>query len=243
MKTPMTQGIATVLVLCAMFLAGCTTQRPQQHTVLDGLLLYYAFDKDSDGTVVDLSGNCNTGTMKGAKFISEGRVGGACVVGAKVGYIEVPDKNDWSFGSNPFSITMWFKANAAIEHGEHMFVGHDEGGGARNKWAFEVLQGSLGFHINGSTIRSQRIAFHRWIPEQDKWHHIAMTRDGNTYKTYVDGVCVESVINDAPIPSIKAPLTIGQAEGLFVEGSVDEVMVFKRALTDLDVKKLFYSVQ
>jgi hypothetical protein len=66
-----------------------------------------------------------------------------------------------------------------------------------------------------------------------------VTRNGDAYSIYVDGTRVSTDTNSLPIPVAKAPLTIGQAEGLYVEGTIDEVMIFDRALSGDEVKQIY----
>ncbi len=206
----------------------------------EGLVLYYAFDRDENGKVLDGSGKGNHGTVNGALWNPNGRVGGAYKVGKRLGYLQTPDQAAWSFGSKPFSICLWLKLDA-LPSGEQMLIGHDEGGGQRNKWVFGFSNGDLYFHINNPNSASYRIAAYPWTPQVGKWYHLAVTRSENGYNTYVDGFCVATDSNRAPVPTAEAPLTIGQAEGLYVEGLIDETMIFDRALSNEEVKNLYES--
>ncbi|NCD21955.1 MAG: LamG domain-containing protein, partial [Spartobacteria bacterium] len=143
----------------------------------------------------------------------------------------------WNFGDQPFSIALWIKLEQ-MPVGEQMIVGHDEGGGEQNKWAFEFWQGNLCFHVNSSRSESFRIGAIPWRGEVDRWHHLAVTREGSDFRIYKDGICVSEARHLLPVPSAKAPLTMGQAERLFVEGALDEVMLFDRELSADEVQGL-----
>jgi hypothetical protein len=196
---------------------------------LAGLILHYAFDADDGETVKDATGK-NNGTVVGAKWTPDGRIGGGYRVGRNVGYIQVPDSDLWSFEMRPFSICLWFRFDA-VPRGEQMFIGQDDGGGARNKWLFGFSNGELYFHTNNESGAGRRIAAHPWSPQVHEWHHFSVTRNGNTYSTYIDGVPVSTSDDPSPVPTSKAALTIGQAEELYVNGAIDEVMIFDRALS------------
>ncbi len=48
-----------------------------------------------------------------------------------------------------------------------------------------------------------------------QWYHVAVTRSGNTYKFYVDGVQNGTDRFDSnTMPNASAPLTLGKAEAL-----------------------------
>jgi hypothetical protein len=111
--------------------------------------------------------------------------------------------------------------------------------GERSKWAFQMQNGNLDFHINNPRRENYRIAASPWSPQTDRYYHLSVTRNGDTYSIYVDGTRFSTDSNPLPIPAAKAPLTIGQAEGLYVEGMVDEVMIFNRALSQDEVKQIY----
>ena len=57
---------------------------------------------------------------------------------------------------------------------------------------------------------------------------------------FVDGIPVGSEVNTVAIPNANAPLTIGQAEELgFMNGLLDEVTIYNRALTQGELQAIF----
>src|ERR1043166_87807 len=77
-------------------------------------------------------------------------------------------------------------------------------------------------------------------PNVGQWYHLAVTRNGNTYIIFVDGIPVGSEVNTVAIPNANAPLTIGQAEELgFMNGRLDEVTIYDRALTQAELQAIF----
>lgn len=202
-----------------------------------GLLLHYPFDTDTGDKVADVSGNGRDGMVKGARWTREGRIAGAYKVGRGDGHIETPDQDVWSFPGKDFSVCLWLKLSS-LPTGEQVLVGHDDGGGERNKWIFEFLNGNLDFHINNPRSQSYRIAAVPWRPETSRWYHLSVSRDKTTYILYVDGVAVSKEDNRLPLPAASAPLTIGQAEGLYVEGTIDELMIFDRALSAEEIQSV-----
>lgn len=202
-----------------------------------GLVLHYTFDGDDKNVVFDKSGSEHNGTVLGARYVPNGKMGGAYQVGKHAGFIQVPDQEAWKFDQKPFSISLWFMPGA-LPYGEQMIIAHNEGGGERNKWALEILNGNLCFHINTINSESFRIALSPWTPQVGRWYHLAVTRSDSTYKVYIDGACVATDVNHIPIPRINVPLTIGQGEGLYIEGLIDEVMIFERALMPEELRQL-----
>jgi hypothetical protein len=77
-------------------------------------------------------------------------------------------------------------------------------------------------------------------PNVGQWYHLAVTRNGNIYTIFVDGIQVGSDVNAVAIPNANAPLTIGQAEELgFMNGLLDEVTIYNRALTQGELQAIF----
>ena len=132
---------------------------------------------------------------------------------------------------------MWLKPTAQSSLTQ-FFIGQDEGGGNTNKWAFGTRRGSIVFHVNNPAFSGAWIASREWVPELGKWYHLAVVRSEDTYSIYIDATCVSSAANGIPIASIEAPLTIGRAEGAFTEGTIDEVMIFSRALSADEIRDL-----
>lgn len=203
----------------------------------NGLIAYYPFDDDDNRQVRDASGNGRDGTVQGAIPMREGRKGGAYRTGRRTGHLQIPNDPAWNFGDKPFSIVLWIKLEQ-MPFGEQMIVGHDEGGGEQNKWAFEFWQGNLCFHVNTPRSESFRIGATPWRGEVGRWYHLAVTREDDRFRIYVDGNWVSEAKHALPVPSAQAPLTIGQAEALFVDGALDEVMLFDRALSDEEIRNL-----
>ncbi|MDD4118369.1 MAG: LamG domain-containing protein [Kiritimatiellae bacterium] len=203
----------------------------------DGLLAYYPFDGDADGQVRDASGNGRNGQALGAVFVPDGRLGGAFRVGRRTGYIQIPHDPAWNFADRPFTIALWVKLEGP-PYGEQMMIGHDEGGGEQNKWAFEFWNGHLCFHVNTPRSESYRIAAIPWRGEPGQWHHVAVTRSEDRFQIYVDGAWVSEGKHVQPVPAARVPLTIGQAEVLFIEGLLDEIMIFERALPLHEIREI-----
>ena len=59
-------------------------------------------------------------------------------------------------------------------------------------------------------------------PLSNQWYHLAVNRKGSLYTTFVNGVAgIVSFNRFYTIPNAGVPLTIGQAEGFYINGSLD----------------------
>lgn len=148
-----------------------------------------------------------------------------------------------------FTISAWFKTNLNIPVGKIIFIvgkgelGSDYPGtnlnygiymtsSERIEGGFETLDGTDYF------VRSPK-SYNNY-----QWHHVALTYDGHVVRLYIDGVQVRNLFVPSADPDTtgKEPLRIG-AENLFAEtaprstfnGLIDEVRVWNRALTDVEI--------
>lgn len=80
-----------------------------------------------------------------------------------------------------------------------------------------------------------------------KWHYVAVTCDGNLIKMYVDGRLDLSAVEQysGPLDPGTAPLFIGgySSAPSFFKGMIDEVTIWKRALTGEEIKERFEKLE
>lgn len=78
------------------------------------------------------------------------------------------------------------------------------------------------------------------------WHHVAGTYDGNTLRLYVDGVLDASVAVGAKAIDVAADLFLGRnfaGTDFGLAGTLDEVMIYGRALSATEVFQTYLSTQ
>ena len=81
---------------------------------------------------------------------------------------------------------------------------------------------------------------HTGVDLDTNWHHYALTYDGTTLRLYEDGVEVGAQ-STTVVTIDDNPLRIGgqsKAVDRFWDGTIDEVKIYKRALTTAEVKRL-----
>jgi hypothetical protein len=131
-------------------------------------------DSSTSGHVVPALGNAAIST-------SEKKYGAGSVYFDGTGdYITVPDSTDWTFGSNPFTIEFYvrpqsFSSKQCISNKDtawFIFVDDD------NK-----------FHawFSASSVWSIKLASSNTY-SAESWHHVALVRNGSSWKMYIDGV-------------------------------------------------------
>ncbi len=203
----------------------------------EGLVLYLSFD-DLDGDVIeDLSGNGNNGENHGATPV-EGKHGMALEYEGITTWVIVPDTPDLNFGpDDSLTAICWARV-----------IGPPSGqGNLLAKYA--VGAGSTPFYGMFHNANNQLHAYLRdtggvlvdpWSKDainDDEWHHFALVRDRADEKVYlyVDGNLDFEAADPTSDLTNNVPLAIGRHTGEFLVGVVDEVMVFRRALSEEEV--------
>ncbi len=158
--------------------------------------------------------------------------------------MEIPDNPLWALGTNDFTVEFWANFSAVFASdmggdGSTAFIGHDEGPGARNKWFFGFGGGQLYFYIRGPAVPPLFLSQAPFSPSTNQWYHLALTKAGGLYHTYVNGIQGSAETNGVAVPVANAPLTIGQAQGLFMDGLLDEISLYNRALEASEIQAIY----
>ena len=191
----------------------------------------------------DYAGTNDAG-FEGVVGYGPGEVGQGFIFDGTTSYLQVPNNALWALGTNDFTIELWAnfaQVNPSLvgSAGSVVFVGHDEGPGAHNKWFFGFGGQELYFYFYGPSIGPQLMAAAPVNLVTNQWYHLAVTKGSNVYRTYLDGSQAGVETNSLAVPAANAPLTIGQAEDLFMDGLLDEISLYNRALTASEVLAIY----
>jgi len=198
-----------------------------------GLVAAYGFNEGSGTTVIDGSGNGNTGTINGATWSTQGRFGAALSFNGTSNLVLIPNSasinvsaamtlEGWIFPTAVQSgwrtilqrETDAYTLNASSDAGPLFPAGGGTFGGS-GTW----INGTSGSPVNA-------------------WTHVALTYDGATLKLYVNGVQVASTPRTGAVQTNGNPLRIGGnvPYGEFFQGLIDEVRVYNRALSQAEIQ-------
>jgi hypothetical protein len=196
-----------------------------------------------EGNTGDYAGT-NDAVFEGAAGYGAGEVGGAFLLDGVTSYLEVPNNPLWAIGTNDFTVELWANFSAVLASdmvgdGSTVFIAHDEGSGARNKWLFGFGGGQLYFYTRGPTLPPLFLSQAPFSPITNQWYHLALTKAGGLYHIYVNGIQGSSQTNNLPVPVANAPLTIGQAQDLFMDGLLDEISLYNRALAASEIQAIY----
>lgn len=230
-----------VVIGCALAIASQAAINPKD---VAGVWL---FDENKGEVAKDASGNGNNGTLMGSTKWIPGKFGSAVAFdGTGSTYVQVPSSDSLNM-TNEVSVVFWVKtskkmidmwADRQAVVGKHYLeyeVGiymngqlHTYTSDGAGNYDEGIMVSINGKHPDGDAD---------WV--KDKWYHIAWTLKGQHEIAYVDGVKIgEFDKAHAGTRPGTHPLEIGRrvGGGIPVLGAVDEVGVFKVALSEADIK-------
>jgi hypothetical protein len=196
----------------------------------DDLVAYWKFDEGSGGTVADASGKGHAGWLKGDAKFGPGRSGMALVFSG-TGYVEVADAADLT----PASMTWAAWVNLPVEPPKGgNFISKGKNDGVRYRAVEKAVVQILD---RGATNVAQAAPP---LP-LNQWAHVAVTGDATGLKIYINGVLSGSSTMAYGAARTGDALNIGaeSSYGEFVIGSMDEVCLFKKALTPPEIQSLY----
>ncbi|UCD49687.1 MAG: hypothetical protein JSW27_19405 [Phycisphaerales bacterium] len=177
-----------------------------------------------DGNANDSSGNGYDGTEVGGPTYVAGKDGQAVRLDGVDDYIDLGNPADWPSGTAPRTMSAWAMTNS-VEAGWRWAVayGTDAAGQA-------MFLGMNTADLYGGGYGDDVSLANFWV--MGEWHHLGLTYDGTTARLYADGIEVAAAAKTWDLVLNRAH--IGQQVNDFFEfwnGSVDEVRLYKEALT------------
>jgi len=199
------------------------------------LKLYFTFDEGEGKTAKDQSKSGLKGElMDGAKFVKDGKFGGAVEFGAAECKVVVDAAKELDITKEVTMAAWIFPLENQNDSNVIGLRTAGNAGGYCMQWSgfgnAAKIETWIGLPGWKGTRDIQKIE-----PKLKEWHHVVATYDGKDIKQYIDGKLDTSVAGGGDIASQDVAFHVGQAQtGLpSMFGKIDEVAVYDRAL-DLD---------
>ncbi|MFA6004252.1 MAG: Ig-like domain-containing protein, partial [Elusimicrobiota bacterium] len=205
----------------------------------------YSFNAGSGSTAVDISGNGHTGALVNAAWTSSGKFGGALSFDGSSAYVEIPDADSLTSTDLTLSADV---SLAAASAGMATVV---------NKWAQDGNDEYL-FAIDSNrrlTFGWQTTGGYNWATPSFNiitgvgqiplatMTNVAVVRSGTSISLYINGALDSTfagAIDANPFHNGTASVRIGAqsrgAEARFLNGIIDEVRIYGRALSQADIQ-------
>ena len=142
---------------------------------------------------------------------------------------------------NELTIEYWFKGpkmlsavRLQLDAGSYIVAGWGGGVGTNNPAPMHLLKTGSQEFLVASALSSAAV-------QDGNWHHVAFSYKRNAtngFNTYLDGnLVVRQASVDQPIPTINGKVWLGSINGTdaFMIGALDEVCIWKRALSDAEI--------
>jgi hypothetical protein len=208
------------------------------------LISYWKIDETSGTTIYDSHGNNNCTVQTGVTISQNGLIGhAASFIGTSGGLTTGKKASELGIsGGISKSVSIWIKPNIAINGLNSCGIidcGNREDQqqfglkyyGAPAYWMFDSWYGAVRIGSNDNKLAD------------GMWHHIVVTYNsiGHKLRTYMDGNFVTEDATKTLNTGDNYTFSIGiGSQGKYI-GSIDEVGLWKRALTDGEVKSLYNS--
>jgi len=229
-------GLMLVLVLC---------RGPAYADLATGLEPYYRLDGDA----TDSSGSGLHGTNQGAVATTDrfGAIDSALHFDGTNDFLDMGINDAWNFGSEPFTVSLWFKADGVSTRKLGMFTVHNAGAdievsiGYGLTWS-NAFQGGdkigLGLNYIGANNWGADVMGTNALSDGN-WHHAALLRQTNWWAVYLDGNAT---------PELETTYAFDPGPGLLYiashvgdrtwDGALDDVRVYDRALSLAEIQAL-----
>ena len=235
----MKQLFGYIALFCALLFM---TTGYAQADLAEGLVLYFTFDTVKGKTIVDDSGNGLDADIIANTKIVDGKYGKAIFI-ETVGpdCVNVPASDDlkitgeitmaaWIYQESWNTDAQWFDKNC-------------HNGGEHSSYGIGAFNGGANFNMFLGTGNARPTLSQPHGLDAKTWYHVVGTYDGATMKVYVDGeVAAEKDEKFDFKGTNDQDLRIGCSKDrpnyTFENGSIDEAAVWRRALSDDEIKEI-----
>jgi len=197
----------------------------------------WKFEEGTGTTANDTSGHGRTGIIIGGTW-TNGKYGGAIELSnASSGAVVIAATSDFDRPANAaFTITAWLRPSGGLSHDFALSVSYGNNGTC---FGLEAQSTTLinyycGEFDDGGTA-SAHIAESTVTFTTAVWSHLATVVSGNSAKMYFNGASVGAGTPDTT-PRAAIQVLLGSNNyGQHINGALDNVRFYKRALTDAEI--------
>ena len=225
----------TVLIALMLITSGYATA-----DLFEGLVVYFSFDDVSGKTIADHSGNGLDADIIANTEIVDGKYGEAIRITAEgPDCVNVPAAEELKI-EGEITMAAWIYRDA-WDRNAQWFDKNCHNGGEHSSYGIGIFGDGTNFNMFLGTGSSRPTLNTSHALTEKTWHHVVGTYDGSTMKVYVDG---EIAAEQDEVFDFKGTndqdLRIGcskdRARYTFENGSIDEAAIWRRALSDDEIK-------
>ena len=200
------------------------------------LLGYWSFNEISGTIIFDGTTNENNGTIVGAATRGVAASGNGLHCDGSTGYVNCGNSSIFNFTSGDFSVSFWFIIDDTptfyerlISRAEYFVSGWEVSVNPSNCLCFYTYQSSASQYTRTGALTPGVL------------YHAVISRDGAAVKIYVNGVDSTAVAGTHINPTTSTKnLLFGWISGInYFDGTLDEVRIYNKALTESEARALY----
>ena len=212
-----------------------------------GAVGFWPFEEDL-GTTTQNALKSDSATLENGASWAPGKIGSALLFNGASQYADAGNTADLQVSQGDFTVAAWVYFNGL--GGDMSIVDKmlDRDNANDNGWRL-IKQGDnrfwfcIGLQVGINSCYGQLQS--QTVPTTGVWYHVAGVKTSNTLTIFVNGV-EEASTGMGPINDNNGGdlLFGGNAkEGAYLNGEVDEVLLFNRALTNAEIQNVFTGTQ
>ncbi len=240
-------GTGAKLMLAITSPPSSTTTTPPTVDITTGLLAFYSFD----GNVNDVSGNNRNGTAIGGLTYTTNRTGTANKAAIFDGVDDGVDTPYTQSNLSEFTVSVWVKTDlgiAAATNPSAIIQNRNTATGRSITLDYDRSDGAWSMGLDADFTRLvRRVVYtnpNAWRHIVGVWTGVGSAFNSNQFKLYINGVLQTTTAINAGSGSIpfsaSGTMKIGyhQPWNTYFRGSLDDLRIYNRALTDAQVQAL-----
>jgi hypothetical protein len=151
-------------------------------------VLHHFIGADASTTFTDESGKVWTARNHAQIDTAQYKFGSSCALfDGTDDYIDTPDHTDFTLGNGDFTFDCWTRRNATGSR-NHIGGQCDYATYASGAWSWEIQANNTVLFQFNQSASAVSVLSTRTITDTTTWHHLAIVRNGNSIKQYIDGL-------------------------------------------------------
>lgn len=199
--------------------------------LLQGMVAYYKFDDGSGSNAINSIGG-STATLVNSPSWVGGKSGTALSFNS-ANYVNCGESGI-VFGTNPHTYVAWINSPAFSSSLNYIVA---TGNSATGQQSGIAIRDTGKFAL--SAYSSPIVYFNNPTFQANAWQHVAMVYDGEYANLYVNGTFVErqAIALNTTVGKCRIAANVGNTPNF--NGTIDEVMIFNRALLAGEIRLLY----
>jgi hypothetical protein len=213
---------------------GVDTGSPSESSsLLDGLISWWSLDETS-GVRADSHGSNDLADYNTVGSTIGKQNNAASFVAADIEYLGIADNADLSLNGTSFTVAAWVNLSSKSSHRDIVLKGYTSSNDYEYALIYNQTVDRFGFYVSPDGVTSYNvIANNSDAPSTNTWYFVVAWYDGSSLNISVNNSSLDSISYSAGVYKGSQPFRLGYRGGYtyYLDGSLDEAFLYKRALT------------